>query len=102
MPLQGTLSFLSRQASRLTPGGYGWSPQKGTLVDAEVAREMLKWIILGVGINATALLGIMGGILVLGMHLSKGLRELSLSNERISATAERVAEMTAQILRNQQ
>lgn len=68
-------------------------------MEQEVAKETLRWIVLGVGINATALLMIMVAVLVLGMHLSKGLQAISTSNERISATAERIAQMTAQVLR---
>ena len=40
-------------------------------MELSIAREMLKWIILGVGINATALLGIMAGLFILGRQLSQ-------------------------------
>lgn len=40
-------------------------------MELAIAREIMKWIIVGVGINVTALLAIMAGTVIIGFQLSR-------------------------------
>jgi hypothetical protein len=46
----------------------------------EQLRQIAQYILLGVGINATALLGIMGGIIYLVVHFTRFAREMERTN----------------------
>jgi len=51
----------------------------------EQLSQIVQYILLGVGINATALLGIMGGIIYLVVHFTRFAREMD-ANQREMAT----------------
>jgi hypothetical protein len=51
----------------------------------EQLRQIAQYILLGVGINSTALLGIMGGIIYLVIHFTRFARGMD-ANQREMAT----------------
>ena len=51
----------------------------------EQLRQLAQYMLLGVGINVTALLGIMGGIIYLVMHFTRFARQMD-ANQREMAT----------------
>lgn len=65
----------------------------------EILRQLKALSVLAIGINATALLGIVGSVLWLSIYLTRGHRELMQGLARIQESSERIAEMTAQVLR---
>jgi hypothetical protein len=60
---------------------------------ATFLREIVRLQLISVFINATALVAIMGGLLILGLAMHKGFQQTQ-------ATAGRIAQITAEILRD--
>ena len=63
----------------------------------EQLRQAAQYILLGVGIDATALLGIMGGIIYLVVHFTRFAREMDANQRDISRDVREVATMTREV-----
>jgi len=63
----------------------------------EQLRQVAQYILLGVGINATALLGIMGGIIYLVVHFTRFARAMDANQRDISRDVREVATMTREV-----
>ena len=59
----------------------------------EQLRQIAQYILLGVGINATALLGIMGGIVYLVAHFTRFARQMDANQREMAAMHHEVAFM---------
>ena len=68
-------------------------------MDLEIAREILRWIIIAVGINAGALLAITGLIAWVFVQMRRDNREIIREISNVGAMTQNVATMTREILR---
>ena len=80
--------------------------REGETMELDMAREILKWIIVGVGINAVSLLGItalIGYVLVQAKHdtrdISRAMSEINANVLHVATMTRDVATMTREILR---
>jgi len=67
-------------------------------MDLEIAREILRWIIIAVGINAGALLAITGLIAWVFVQMRRDNREIIREISNVGAMTQNVAAMTREIL----
>ena len=68
-------------------------------MDLEIAREILRWVIIAVGINAGTLLAITGLIAWVFVQMRRDNREISREISNVGAMTQNVAAMTREILR---
>lgn len=68
-------------------------------MDTLTAQKLLKWIVLGVAINATTLLLIVGVLGYSLLQLKRDTREMSPALSGVAAMTRDVAAMTREVLR---
>ena len=68
-------------------------------MDLEIAREILRWVIIAVGINAGTLLAITGLIVWVFVQMRHDNREIMREISNVGAMTQNVAAMTREILR---
>jgi len=68
-------------------------------MDLEIAREILRWVIIAVGINAGALLTSAALIVWLFVQMKRYDREIMREISNVGAMTQNVAAMTREVLR---